>query len=156
MGFSDPAISCMPSLPSNTSLLYLKMMNGVAVKRSSARRCSSASPACAVCLPAVCVCVCDRRLSAVPAEWRTQAPPCFSPPVWSSRVERAMNIRLSCIQQVDTMLQSQIWSLIIPKYSWVSHRVKKSERSRAEGDCQLAPASNHSDWLMDLSSNSRD
>lgn len=31
MGFSVPAISCMLSLPSNTSLFYLKMINGVAI-----------------------------------------------------------------------------------------------------------------------------
>lgn len=30
MGFSVPAISCMLSLPSNTSLVYLKMINDVA------------------------------------------------------------------------------------------------------------------------------
>ena len=30
MGFSVPAISCMLSLPSNTSLFYLKMINDVA------------------------------------------------------------------------------------------------------------------------------
>lgn len=31
MGFYVPAISCMLSLPSDTSLFYLKMINGVAV-----------------------------------------------------------------------------------------------------------------------------
>lgn len=94
MGFSVPAVSCMLSLPSNTSLFYLKMINDVAVNvdQPAAAPLHRRDKLWAPCVTGMLNTLNDPVTFAVhyAAGWLV--------------LERAVMMRLTCVQLVNNML----------------------------------------------------
>lgn len=146
MGFSVPAISCMLSLPSNTSLFYLKMINGVAVNihQPAAAPLHHCNELCGLVFPP-CVTGCSAFCCCSTTSWMTRTrlhgaagPDAAAAPfsltfslVLQGREASQHEIILYPTGQQHAAAVSKLISNY-PQILWVSHHVKESERNWAD------------------------